>query len=241
MPFAIKIFPNLPIFQFDNMTSRRLNLGGELLRATLSSEHKTLVDRTEQTRNAALQETVYRRYGLTLRRISKEDIEKVREWRNSPEISQFMECREYIGLEDQAKWFNSINNKENYYFIVNYESHDIGLVNLKNINFHKNEAESGSFLLEKYWGTNIPALAAFALFDFAFEKLKLSRSTAHILRTNERAISYTRKLGFQICPGQDNIENQMYVLTREVYFKKNKQLRDYFHKINSGDNADGSG
>ena len=59
---------------------------------------------------------IVRKYGITLRRLALEDIELVRQKRNSQEIRQVMHFKDEITPEMQLKWFESINNFENYYF-----------------------------------------------------------------------------------------------------------------------------
>jgi len=61
------------------------------------------------------------KYGVKLHRLREEDIELVRTWRNSPLIRQYMEFRDEITPEMQKEWFLSINNNENYYFIIEYQ------------------------------------------------------------------------------------------------------------------------
>ena len=69
------------------------------------------------------------KYGIDLVRLTEEDIEMLRQWRNSPQIQQFMEYREEITAEMQKKWFDSINNVNNFYFIIHFEGQKIGLIN----------------------------------------------------------------------------------------------------------------
>ena len=38
----------------------------------------------------------FEKYGITLKRLTVDKIELVRNWRNDPKISQYMEFRDYI-------------------------------------------------------------------------------------------------------------------------------------------------
>ena len=171
---------------------------------------------------------IFKRYGIILRQLSLEDIEKVRIWRNSSEISQFMEYRKYISKNDQTKWFHSINNKYNYYFIINVNSEDIGLANVKDINFPKKKGESGIFLLKKHWGSVTAALSSLALYDFIFEKLELNQVQGKVLKNNLRAINYNKKIGFHFFTSNDNIDNLSCLLKKNDYLKKTAKLRKYY-------------
>ena len=57
-------------------------------------------------------------YGVTLKRLELNDIEEVRQWRNFNHIQNKMQYKEDISSEMQLIWFNSVNNKLNYYFII---------------------------------------------------------------------------------------------------------------------------
>ena len=58
------------------------------------------------------------KYDVDLHRLTKDKIEEVRQWRNDPKISQFMEYRDYITPEMQDAWFKRIDNDRNYYYII---------------------------------------------------------------------------------------------------------------------------
>ncbi len=55
-------------------------------------------------------------FAVTLSRLTIDDIELVRQWRNSETVRQFMEFREEITPEMQIKWFKSIDNEINNYY-----------------------------------------------------------------------------------------------------------------------------
>jgi hypothetical protein len=59
--------------------------------------------------------------------------------------------------------------------------------------------------------------ATLCLLNFAFLAVKLRKSRARILRTNERAIHYNKLIGYKLLPGQENVINQLYELTVEDY------------------------
>jgi hypothetical protein len=72
-------------------------------------------------------------YGVKLRRLQIEDIELVRFWRNQEHVVKNMEFKRQITSEEQLIWFNSINNIANYYFMIEFEGKDIGVINVKNV------------------------------------------------------------------------------------------------------------
>jgi hypothetical protein len=79
---------------------------------------------------------IIQKYDCKLIRLTEDKIELVRQWRNSPLVSNFMEYRELITPEMQLNWFNKINTNKNYYFIAEYNNVEVGLINLKDIDFY---------------------------------------------------------------------------------------------------------
>ncbi len=167
---------------------------------------------------------------VVLERLKEEDIELVRQHRNSEDISQYMEYREHITPEMQKKWFDSINNNNNIYSMIYYKGRKIGLGNVKNIDWDKNSMEAGIFLWDKeVRNTAIPVIGFLILGEFFIKNLGLE-GFAHIMKTNKRAQRFNKQIGFELCEGQEDIENQLYKLTKESYLEKAELLRKVFMK-----------
>ncbi len=178
------------------------------------------------------------RYGIELERLKEKDIELVRQHRNSDAIRQTMEFREYITPEMQKAWFMKINNLQNIYLLIHYQGEKIGLINAKNIDWEKQELESGIFLWEtRYYETFVPAIVSIMLTDMCFELFNWDALYAHILKTNTRAITYNTALGYERVPGQDNAENQLYRLTPEHFLKKTARIREMIKKMFPGNST----
>jgi UDP-4-amino-4,6-dideoxy-N-acetyl-beta-L-altrosamine N-acetyltransferase len=169
------------------------------------------------------------KYGIMLTRLTEDKIEMVRNWRNDPKITQIMEYKEYITPEMQKAWFNKINNDLNYYFIIEFEGKEIGLSNIKDIDYEKKEGEGGIFIYnEEYLKSDVPLRASLCNGEFFFETLKLQRIRAHVLRDNKQAIQYNKFLGFQIADNQDGVYKQLYYLTSEGHYKIKERLIKLF-------------
>lgn len=177
-----------------------------------------------------------KQYGVTLRRITAADIELLRYWRNQQSVSMYMDYREHITEEMQKKWFTSVNNKLNYYFIIEFEGKEVGLINAKNFSYEKGFGEGGIFI----WDTNyINSFAAvfstLCLLNFVFFRLKLcTMSHARILRDNDRARHYNMLIGYKLVAGQENVYNQLYELSLEDYVKHGGKLNKAAEILNSG-------
>lgn len=135
-------------------------------------------------------------FGLELVPITEDLLETVRLWRNDSAVAQFMEFQEEISVEEQQKWFNSIQNA--YYFVIKSAETPIGLIDLKKIDTSTKTAESGLFIGNKsFLQSGIALGASVLLLDFAFGELKLNMVTAKINKDNNEAEKYNQFLGFE--------------------------------------------
>lgn len=174
---------------------------------------------------------LFRKDDILLQRLKEEDIELVRKWRNSDEISQFMEFREHITPEMQKKWFHSINNVNNFYLLVYHKGNKIGLTNGKSIDWEKRTIEGGIFIRDKaYRGTEVPVFIFLILGELLLNVFHLN-SYGRILKSNKRAQRFNTMLGYYLCEGQENVENQLYKVTRESYLEKATKFRKAFLSI----------
>lgn len=168
-------------------------------------------------------------YGVVLERLTEDKIEKLRNWRNSPKIAQYMDYKNHITNEMQQKWFMSINNVNNYYFIVNYKNEDIGLVNIKDIDNTKKTGELGIFIYsDEYQNGDVGFRCALCNMDFAFEQLNLDYVYGHVMRDNKRAKRFNSAFGYQIAPNQENLHKQLYILTKERYLLYREKINKLF-------------
>jgi RimJ/RimL family protein N-acetyltransferase len=179
------------------------------------------------------------KYGIHLRRIRLEDIELVRQWRNSPQINQFMEYREHITPEMQLEWFRSVDNYENFYYIIEYQDKKIGLINSSHIEWDTVSSEGGIFLWdEKYYETFVPVWASLCLLETSYFILGAGRSVIKTLRDNERAKKLNTHLGYELQEGQEEVYNQEYVMKAASFRRKAARLI-HAARLLAGDDAKG--
>ena len=161
---------------------------------------------------------------ITFRRLRHEDIELVRNWRNSPEVKNYMEYQGYISPEMQEKWFKSVDNIYNLYFIIEYKGDKLGVINGKDIDWENRTMETGIFIAnQKYINSPVPLFAVLTFGELGVVKLEI-KATAHILKDNSRAKKYNKMIGFELQEGQEDVYNQFYVMTKESYLKRSKLL-----------------
>jgi UDP-4-amino-4,6-dideoxy-N-acetyl-beta-L-altrosamine N-acetyltransferase len=150
---------------------------------------------------------------IQLKRISLDDIELLRTWRNDPKIVANMFFSKYISPEMQEQWYLSLKPSD-FYFIIICSNQPIGLIHLFQENDEDRSAYAGLFIYEeKFLGSPFSILASILLLNFAFEERKLKLVKAKIREDNFIAISYNQQLGFK------QISKTEWELSEETYQK----------------------
>lgn len=170
---------------------------------------------------------IVEQYGVKYSRVKEEDIELIRYWRNQPFIRDTMQFKEYITPEMQKKWFDRINNKYNYYFLIEVDNKKIGLISCKDTEPGTGIAEGGIFIWDKdYWGTPVPGFASLTMLQAIFEEFKSGdTSIVTVAKTNTRALMFNKRLGYVIKEETPDKEFLKLILTKEVYFEKTIKLK----------------
>ena len=168
------------------------------------------------------------KYGVTLVRLTQDDLELVRLWRNDDEIKKYMNFQEYITPEMQQKWFESINNPENFYYIIEYKGDKIGLVNDKNIDWEKKTAEGGMFIWDKrYINSIVPLKVSILILEIAYLLLGWNKTYIKVRKDNQRAIDYNKALGYEISGESENQICLFMELDKEHFNEKAGKLRKW--------------
>ena len=179
-----------------------------------------------------------KKYGVTLSRLKKNDIELVRVERNSVAIKVWMHFRDVITPEMQTAWFESINNIYNSYFLIAYENQKVGLIHTKNQDFTQRTCEGGIFVWDqKLWGTGLSVLCSVMMTDFAFYIMRFRTIYAKVLRNNRAAQRYNRSLGY--VPTRDIVSDEEIVwleLNEPAYAQRMERIRSAIGTV-SGDSS----
>jgi RimJ/RimL family protein N-acetyltransferase len=177
-----------------------------------------------------------KQYGVTLQRIAESDLELLRYWRNQQSVKRYMDFREYITPQMQKKWFASVDNKFNYYFVIIYEGKKVGLINAKDYSYNEGFGEGGIFIWDQDFINSFAAVfSTFCILNFVFFEAKICKlSRARILKDNDRAIHYNSLIGYKLCEGQKDVYNQLYELSLEDYQKYAQRLNKAAEILNSG-------
>jgi RimJ/RimL family protein N-acetyltransferase len=170
--------------------------------------------------------------GINLIPLNISHLELVRDWRNNSLIASFMEYQEYITKEAQQEWFKTIQNIENYYFIIETNNEKIGLIHLNKVDEINKSAHSGLFIgEEKYRGTGIALAASILILSFAFETLDLTKVYAKVNKDNMAVIEYNLFLGFDF-ETKMNDKFDLYKMFSQKFNEKKAYLTNLLGAIN---------
>ena len=131
--------------------------------------------------------------------LTKSDIELVRNWRNSSDVSQYMYTDSEISKKQQHIWFDNIHKDNSCkYWIIEYDEKKLGLASITGIN---------ETLKSCYWafylgdssvrGAGIGAKVEYNIISYVFNKLKLNKLRCEVFTSNEKVIKMHEKFGFR--------------------------------------------
>lgn len=176
-------------------------------------------------------------YGVVLKRITHDCIERIRQWRNNPKVSQYMLTHDYITPEMQETWFQKIDNDETcLHFIIMYDNREMGVINVSNIDEVNHSCEGGIYLNDvDSQNADIAYRSHLVLYDYIMKKIGINNIHSCIYKSNKRAIRLAEYIGNIENGETHNGEMKLYVLTRYNYFNNSNRLRfiNKWNKLNN--------
>jgi RimJ/RimL family protein N-acetyltransferase len=146
----------------------------------------------------------FSRFGIRLQRLDPDDLEMVRQWRNSSWVRPYMHYRELIGPDQQTLWFQGLDAERDWYFTARAGDVPFGLFDIKAIDWTAACGESGGFVGEpRFIGRSEPAQATLALMDFAFQVLRLQSLQARYSANLKRVVRFNQQLGYVVTREED--------------------------------------
>ena len=164
---------------------------------------------------------------LRFRHVKQDDLQLLRYWRNFDHVRLSMATPKLITVEDQRRWFESLDLETNVHFIYGLGETDIGSVNLSGVKKSEGTFEAGLYCGNNEYLTHwVNICACLFIYDFAFDRLCLKVASAIILDNNRSALSLNTSIGYrrmrQHAPGIG-----AFVLNRDDYLARSKVLKRY--------------
>lgn len=135
---------------------------------------------------------------ISLRNVTPQDQDRLREWRNHPEVRKYMLTDHEIGYDEHRTWFAKILlDHSSRYWIIVCDGEDVGVINLYNIDEKNLRCRWGFYIVSPdLRGRGVGSQAWFAVLRYVFEELKLLKLCSEVLASNERVIAMHKSFGF---------------------------------------------
>lgn len=161
--------------------------------------------------------------------LNKTESEKVRERRNSPDISKWMYHDHIIEKEEHAAFVEKLKEDDrNFYWVVQTkELGDLGVVYLNEVDLTNKEAFLGIYanLINKHKGKGLVLLNSIC--DLVFTKLNVDCLKLELFKENNKAYSLYKKYGFTI---ENILKNSVYKNNRKKNIIRMKITKDEWGK-----------
>lgn len=137
--------------------------------------------------------------GTTLRPVAAHDRERLRDWRNLPDVSRYMFTDHIISAEEHARWFERmLVDPTVRYWVIEVDGAEVGVACLTSIDPKHRRCSWGFYIAAaEARGRATGRFAGYTLLRHAFEDLGLNRVACEALEWNERALAMYRALGFR--------------------------------------------
>jgi UDP-4-amino-4,6-dideoxy-N-acetyl-beta-L-altrosamine N-acetyltransferase len=136
---------------------------------------------------------------IRLKKLSEEDLELVRSWRNSEEVGKYMYTSVTVSEDDQKMWFEKIKNDSTCeYWIIEYDGKKLGLASITSISKVFDSCTWAFYLGDtSIRGAGIGSKVEYNVLQYVFETLKLNKLNCTVFPFNESVIKMHEGFGFR--------------------------------------------
>lgn len=136
---------------------------------------------------------------IILKKMTFDDIEQVRIWRNSEEVSKYMYTSDNITIEQQLEWFNKIDSDDTCrYFIIMYNNKMLGVASITGISKALDSCYWAFYLGDtSIRGAGIGSKVEYNILRYVFEELKLNKLRCEVFVNNDMVINMHESFGFR--------------------------------------------
>lgn len=136
---------------------------------------------------------------IFIRPLEEKDLEMVRNWRNSPEVSQYMYTDNYISKENQIAWFAKVSADPTCeYLVVEYEGKPLGLLYFTEYSKTFDSCFWAFYLGDtSVRGAGIGTKIEYHALSYVFDTLQFNKLRCEVLIDNDKVIKMHEKFGFR--------------------------------------------
>jgi UDP-4-amino-4,6-dideoxy-N-acetyl-beta-L-altrosamine N-acetyltransferase len=138
---------------------------------------------------------------VSLKSVDEQDIELIRQWRNSDLINNVSFSNQHISAEMQKAWFEKISKDSNaMHWIIIADNNPVGYASVKNIDIKNSRCEFASLYIGEpaMLGSGIGAIAEYFLIEYVYNNLNVKKIFCEVLETNPKVIRLHKKFGFDV-------------------------------------------
>lgn len=151
---------------------------------------------------------------IELGKVKELDIELLRKWRMSPEVTRYMKTDPIITKKEQRRWYRELcQDTRNYCWIIKCDGVRIGFLSINNIDDVNKSCEIGHYIGDRnYLKKGIAKIVEANIYDYIFWKIGLEIVVFNIFKENRAACCLHQSLG------AIEIENE-----NKIHIKNNKE------------------
>ena len=137
---------------------------------------------------------------ISLKRITVDKLDKIMNWRTSPEVSPYMYTNPNLTIEDQKKWFENVKNDSTVsYWIIVVDGIDVGVLNLYDIDTGNQRCFWAYYIGDSSArGKGVARQLECNIYDYVFYEMGLNKLCCEVLAFNENVIQIHEKFGSEI-------------------------------------------
>lgn len=136
---------------------------------------------------------------ISLRDLTENDRDRLRFWRNMPEVRRWMLSDHVIDEVEHARWFEGSGTDDTKkYWVIMKDDQPVGCANLTRIDLNRSCCDWALYVAEpEIRGKGAGQAAGFLMQRFVFENLGLERLSCEVLGSNEASLAMHEFLGFR--------------------------------------------
>jgi RimJ/RimL family protein N-acetyltransferase len=133
--------------------------------------------------------------GITLKKVSKEDLQILMDLKNESWFGTHNIV--FVNIEDQLKWFDSINDKSIFLIAIDENTQEkVGIYKIQNIDWINRRYDSAHDVFLQHRGKGYGKKVLEAGVDFGFEVLNMNRLDTEVLENNMASMKSAIFVGY---------------------------------------------
>lgn len=136
---------------------------------------------------------------IELRQVSEEDRDRLRTWRNLPEVAAFMYTTHEIGRVEHDRWFDRLlEGRDRLAWTVRMDGVPVGAAFVSDIDRTNQRASWAFYLADPATrGRGVGSAVEVLVLQHAFDDLSLHKLCCEVLSYNTAVVAMHKKFGFR--------------------------------------------